>query len=240
MRNIGYKSVKSAVAVAACVALAAPVPAFASPAASTSSGAAAAASAPALTSVAVAPRPNRLTAALLSTRDLRGAYQIMAGGGAMSMMGDISTDANICDQQFGQSSGVHSTQAAGVAFTKNGGPMLFEALAVTGSRAARRIVAGVATAPRRCPSVLTNIPTSGQQVRLAITPLRVPRLGDAAAGLAFTVRLPNIGLLVHGKMISVAVNGVAVTIMLIGVPQTTPQEANAIAMTAVRKLQRQQ
>ncbi|MFD0525284.1 hypothetical protein [Paractinoplanes durhamensis] len=38
-------------------------------------------------------------------------------------------------------------------------------------------------------------------------------------------------------MISVAHRGVALTIMLIGVPQTTPQETNAITIAAVRKLQ---
>lgn len=238
MRKIGYKSVSIAVIAFSAVALAAPVPAVASAAASASAGAATAASAAGFASVAVAARPRPLSTALLTTDDLPGGYRTMVGGaGGMSMMADINTDANICDQHIGTT--VHKGQSAAAAFVKNGmGSMLFESLASTGPRGAREIVRGVAVAPRQCPTVLTNVPTSGQRARLRLTPLRVPRLGDAAAGLAFTVALPNVGLTVHGKMISVAYRGVALTIMLIGVPQTTPQEAASIAAAAVHKLQR--
>ncbi|MFD0525283.1 hypothetical protein [Paractinoplanes durhamensis] len=175
MRNIGYKSVRLAVAATTCVALAAPVPALASPATSAPAGATASASTPALAPVAVAPRPKRLTAALLAPNDLPRGYELMADGGGLSMMADINTDADICDQKIAHSAGAQSSEAAGVAFTKaGGGPMLFESLARTGPRAAHEIVTGVASAARRCPTVLVNMPTAGQQIRLNIAPLRVP------------------------------------------------------------------
>ncbi|WP_213004310.1 hypothetical protein [Paractinoplanes toevensis] len=187
----------------------------------------------------VASRPKRLTAALLATTDLPPGYQPMLGSTGTSMMGDISTDADICDHRVATSAGIRKSETAGVAFTRTGGgPMLFESLTVTGPRAARALVAGVASAPRLCPSVLTSIPSSGQRARLLIRPLRVPRLGDAAAGVAFTVTFPAVNLTVQGKMITVAYRDVATTIMLIGVPQTSPREATAIAAAAVHKLQR--
>jgi hypothetical protein len=238
MRKIGYKTVKLATAVVSAVALATPVPALASPAASTEAGAAATTSAPGVASVAVAPRPRPLTGALLTMNDLPNGYRTMIGGaGGMSMMSNINTDADICDSHIGTTG--HKGQSAAAAFVKNGGgPMLFQSLAAVGPRGARDIVRGVAVAPRQCPTVLTNVPTSGQKARLRLAPLRVQRLGDAAAGLQFLVNLPAVGMTVHGKMISVAYRGVALTIMLVGVPQITPQEANYIAATAVRKLQR--
>ncbi|MEU4240722.1 hypothetical protein [Actinoplanes sp. NPDC026619] len=239
MRKIGYKSVRLAVAAVGAVVLAAPVPALASPAAAAQAGAATAASAPGFASVAVAPRPRPLTGALLTTNDLPAGYQTMTGGSGMSMMGDINTDADICDQHIGTSAGVHRGRTAAAAFAKNGlGTMLFESITSTGPRAALDIVDGVAIAPHQCPTVLTNVPASGQAIRLRLTPLRVARMGDAAAGVAFTAKLPAVGMTVQGKMIAVAYRGTALTIMLIGTAPVTPQEANAIAITAARKLQR--
>jgi hypothetical protein len=238
MPKIGYKSVKLAVTVAAGLALTTPVPAVASPPAPAAPGAPATASAPALAPLSVASRPKRLIAALLAPADLPPGYRPLVGSTGTSMMGDISTDADICDQRIATSPGIHRSETAGVAFSRDGGPMLFENLTVTGPRSARAIVAGVASAPRLCPSVLTSLPSSGQQARLLIRPLRVPRLGDAAAGVAFTVTFPALNLTVQGKMITVAYRDVATTIMLIGVPQTSPREATAIAAAAVRKLHR--
>ncbi|MET3424491.1 hypothetical protein BJ973_003703 [Actinoplanes tereljensis] len=184
------------------------------------------------------PRPRRLTAALLTIKDLPEGYQPLVGTTGTSMMGDISTDADICDKRVGPTVGIPKSETANAGFSKNGGPMLFESLTVTGPRTAHALVAGLASAPRLCPSMLTTVPSSGQQARLRIRPLRVPRLGDAAAGLAFSVTFPALKLTVQGKLITVAHRDVALTIMVIGVPATSPREANAITAAAVRKLQR--
>jgi len=68
--------------------------------------------------------------------------------------------------------------------------------------------------------------------------LRVPRLGDASAGLAFTVRPAIAGLTIQGKLISVARRGITVTILLVDSPRDDRSELNVIAAGAIRKLDR--
>ncbi|WP_344223801.1 hypothetical protein [Paractinoplanes ferrugineus] len=220
------------------MALATPVPAFASPASSASAATTPTTATPAVAPVAAAPRPRPLNGALLTADDLPNGYRTTPGdAGGMSMMTDINTDTDICAQRVGST--VPKGPSVTAAFTKSGtGTMLFQSLATTGAPGARAIVRSVAAAPRKCPAVLVNLPTSGQKARLHLAPMRVTRLGDAAAGLRFTVGLPDVARTVQGRMISVAYRGVALTIMLIGGPQVSPQEAGLIAATAVRKLRR--
>lgn len=227
-----YKTLKAAVVVTAGLAIATPMPAIASSAGSSPAEEAAAASAPALVPVAVSPAPKRLKSALLAEKDLPG-YQLLFDDNGTSAA-DINTDVDSCDQRPGTKAG--RTETAEISFVKDGfGPLLIENLTVTGPGPARAMIAGLAAAPRKCPTVKLKL--FGQAVTMKLTPLRVPRLGDAAAGIAFMVKLPDRKTPEPGKLIAVAYQGVVVNILLTGTHQPGPSEATAIATTAVRKLQ---
>lgn len=181
------------------------------------------------------PGPVHLQNALLTTADLPRGYAPNAGG-SMAIVSDLSTDTNICDHQVshGQVNTAQATFIRGIP-----GPMLFETLSATGPRTARAIVAGIATAPRRCKS-FNDASGSGMAAGLRLYPMRVPHLGDASAGLAFTVRPAAVNLTIQGKLISVARRGITVTILLVNSPRNDQRELNLIAANAIRKLDRAQ
>ena len=183
--------------------------------------------------VALHSGPVHLQDALLTAADLPSGYAPNAGG-SMAIVSDLSTDTNICDHRVSHG----HTNTAQAAFIRGiPGPMLFETLSVTGPRTARAIVAGIATAPRRCKS-FNDASGSGMAAALRLYPMRVPRLGDASAGLAFTVRPGAVNMTIQGKLISVARRGITVTILLVNSPRNDQRELNLIAAGAIRKLDR--
>jgi len=175
------------------------------------------------------PGPVHLQDALLTAADLPSGYAPNAGG-SMAIVSDLSTDTNICDHRVSHG---HANTAQAAFLGGIPGPMLFETLSVTGPRTARAIVAGIASAPRRCKSL-----NSGTAAGLRLYPMRVPRLGDASAGLAFTVRPAAVTMTIQGKLISVARRGITVTILLVDSPRDDRSELNVIAAGAIRKLDR--
>jgi hypothetical protein len=179
---------------------------------------------------AALPRPVPLRNALLTAADLPGGYSSDASG-SMAFVSDLATDTNICDRQVSHGS-VNTAQATFIRGIP--GPMLFETLSATGPRMARAIVAGIAAAPHRC----RNLNDAGGAAVLRLSPMRVPRLGDAAAGLAFTVRPAAVNMTIQGRLISVARRGVTVTILLVNAPGKDQRSLNLIAATAIRKLDR--
>ncbi|MFF5288419.1 hypothetical protein [Paractinoplanes globisporus] len=181
------------------------------------------------------PGPIRLQDGLLSASDLPRGYS-PAIGGTMAAVSDLGADSNICDHQVSSHGHVATAQATFIHGIP--GPMLFETLSATGPRTARAIVAGIAAAPRLCKSFNDGVPGSAMRARLTISPLRVPRLGDASAGLSFMVRPAGVNMTIQGRLISVARRGVAVTILLVNSPQGNQRELNLIAATAIRKLDR--
>jgi hypothetical protein len=180
--------------------------------------------------VARRPAPIHLQNALLTTADLPRGYAAGASG-STTLVSNLSVDTNICDHHISHNS-LNSAQATFIRGVP--GPMLFETLSVTGPRAARAIVAAVAAAPRLC----RHSSAPGVAAGMRFAPLRVPRLGDASAGLAFTVRPLPLKMTVQGKLISVARGGVAVTILLVNSPRNDQRELNLIAAGAIRKLDR--
>ncbi|GAA4600725.1 hypothetical protein BJY16_003639 [Actinoplanes octamycinicus] len=119
------------------------------------------------------------------------------------------------------------------------GPILIEALNPAGDRAARDIVAQVADTPRRCPAYDEGKPGSPDALHMATHPLTVPRLGSKAAGIRFEVVMTSPRVTVHGKMIAVAVRGVALTVLLANLEEPDQHELEAITRAAVRKLKNQ-
>jgi hypothetical protein len=182
---------------------------------------------------AALPRPVHLRNALLTAADLPRGYSPGASG-SMALVSDLSTDTNICDHRVshGQVNTAQATFIRGIP-----GPMLFETLSATGPRTARAIVAGIAAAPRLCRN-LDDANGSGMAASLRLSPMRVPRLGDASAGLTFTVRPAAVDLTIQGKLISVARRGITVTILLVNSPRNDQRELNLIAAGAIRKLDR--
>jgi len=182
---------------------------------------------------ALRPGPVHLQDALLTAADLPSGYAPNAGG-SMAIVSDLSTDTNICDHRVSHGQ-VNTAQAAFIRGIP--GPMLFETLSATGPRTARAIVAGIATAPRRCKS-FTDAGGSGMAAALRLYPMRVPRLGDASAGLAFSVRPAAVNMTIQGKLISVARRGITVTILLVNSARNDQRELYLIAAEAIRKLDR--
>jgi hypothetical protein len=182
---------------------------------------------------ALRPGPVHLQDALLTAADLPSGYA-PAAGGSMAIVSDLSTDTNICDHRVAHG----HTNTAQAAFLRGiPGPMLFETLSATGPRTARAIVAGIAAAPRRCKS-FTDADGSGMAAALRLYPMRVPRLGDASAGLAFSVRPAAVNMTIQGKLISVARRGITVTILLVNSARDDQRELYLIAAEAIRKLDR--
>jgi hypothetical protein len=222
MLKFRYKSVRIAPALMAGIALSAMVAGPAANAAPLDRSAA-----------AVHPGPVHLQDALLTAADLPSGYAPNAGG-SMAVVSDLSTDTNICDHRVSQG----HTNTAQAAFIRGiPGPMLFETLSATGPRRARAIVAGIAAAPRRCKS-FNDASGSGMAAGLRLYPMRVPRLGDASAGLAFAVRPAAVTMTIQGKLISVARRGVTMTILLVNSPRNDQRELTVIAADAIRKLDR--
>ncbi|BCY06995.1 hypothetical protein [Actinoplanes sp. L3-i22] len=127
-----------------------------------------------------------------------------------------------------------------VAFMKGDtGPVLIEAINPAGDRAARDVVAGVADAPRRCPTYDEGKPGSPDALHMATYPLDVPKFGNKAAGVRFEVDLNSPRTTVHGKMIAVSVRGVALTVLLANLEVPDQHELEAITRTAVQKLKKQ-
>jgi len=115
--------------------------------------------------------------------------------------------------------------------------VLFEMLAVVGGRNARAGVADTASAWRVCPTT-EMVTAEGDHVHLELSPMAVPSLGDAAAGMRWATRpLAGGHVLQHGQAIVVAVRDVVVQVALSG--STKPdRKLAAIAATAVAKLER--
>ena len=181
----------------------------------------------------VHPAPVHLQNALLTAADLPPGYSPNSGG-SMAIVSDLSTDTNICDHRVSHGH-VNTAQAAFIRGIP--GPMLFETLSATGPRTARAIVAGIAAAPRLCRN-FNDASGSGMEANLRLYPMRVPRLGDASAGLVFTVRPAAVDMTIQGKLISVARRGITVTILLVNSPRNDQRELNLIAADAIRKLDR--
>ena len=179
------------------------------------------------------PGPVHLQDALLTAADLPSGYAPNAGG-SMAIVSDLSTDTNICDHRVSHG---HANTAQAAFLGGIPGPMLFETLSATGPRTARAIVAGIASAPRRCRN-FNDAGGTGMASALRLSPLRVPHLGDASAGLAFTVRPAAVTMTIQGKLISVARRGITVTILLVDSPRDDRSELNVIAAGAIRKLDR--
>jgi len=152
----------------------------------------------------------------------------------MAIVSDLSTDTNICDHRISHG---HTNTAQATFIRGIPGPMLFETLSATGPRTARAIVAGIAAAPRLCRN-LHDASAAGMAATLRLYPMRVPRLGDASAGLAFTMRPAAVNMTIQGKLISVARRGVTVTVLLVNSPRNDQRELNLIAAEAIRKLDR--
>jgi len=226
MLKFRYKSLRIASALMAGLALSAPVVA---PVAALAANAAR----PAGPAAVVHPAPVHLQDALLTAADLPRGYSPSAGG-SMAIVSDLSTDTNICDHRVSHG---HVNTAQATFIRGIPGPMLFETLSATGPRTARAIVAGIAAAPRLCKS-FNDASGSGMASSLGLYPMRVPRLGDASAGLTFTVRPAAVNMTIQGKLISVARRGITVTILLVNSPRNDQRELNLIAANAIRKLDR--
>jgi hypothetical protein len=148
----------------------------------------------------------------------------------------MSTDTNICDHKISSHGQGATAQAAFIRGIP--GPMVFETLTLTGPRTARAIVAGIASAPRLCKS-FNDAPGSSPASSLQLSPLRVPRLGDAASGVRFRLRPAGpMTLDIQGALISVARRGVSVTIVQVNGSRADQRELYRIALTAIRKLDR--
>ncbi|MCU7726949.1 hypothetical protein ODJ79_24750 [Actinoplanes sp. KI2] len=194
--------------------------------------------APAANAAAGQPGPIQLQNALLTAADLPKGYLPHASS-STRLVSNVASDTNICDHKIPQS----HVNLATTSFIRVPGPMMFETLSETGPSAARAIVAAIATAPRLCRNVhnVRGSAIAGNlhlSANLHLTALRVPRLGDASAALAFTVRPAGLNTTVQGKLISVARGSVTVTILLLNTPRNDQRELNLIATTAVRKLDR--
>jgi hypothetical protein len=232
MLKFRYKSLRIAAALMAGLAVPAAVaaPAMAGVAVPAAAAAPAATAALPEPAAVVHPAPAHLQNALLTAADLPPGYSPNAGG-STALVAGLSTDTNICDHQVSHGQ-VRTAQAAFVRGIP--GPMLFETLSATGPRTARAIVAGIAAAPRLC----RNFNDAGGAAILRLYPMRAPRLGDASAGLAFTVRPAAVTMTIHGRLVAVARRGVTVTIVLVNSPRNDQRELNLIAAGAIRKLDR--
>ena len=243
MPKLGYKTLKAAIAVIASLITVAPAPAIASPAAfSPASAASVAGSSPASAasvaafspaSAASVAVPKRLKSALLAERNLPGFQLLFDDAGIL--VADINADATFCDQR--PSAKPSKAEVAEISFVKDDfGPVLIENLTATGPAAARAVVAGLAAAPRKCPTLKLKL--FGEPATMKLSPLRVPRLGEAAAGVGFTLKLPGLKSPAPGTLIAVAHHGVVLNILIVGDERLSPSRTNAVVTTAVGKLQR--
>ena len=114
--------------------------------------------------------------------------------------------------------------------------VLIELLAVTGDRIARAAVASTAAAWRRCPTSV--ISEADPRMTISHYRMKVPRLGDASAGVRYVLRMGNPEQVSHAMAITVALRGVYLKILVLGKNEPDSRELDRIARIAVAKLKR--
>jgi hypothetical protein len=186
--------------------------------------------------------PTPLEAALLANADLPSPYTRLAPPSDTWIeipptdFFDQCGESDVPDPPAGDPAQTHLAE---VVYRESPGSkaLLYEMLAVVGDRNARAAVADTASAWRVCPTT-DMITADGDLVHLELSPMAVPSLGDAAAGMRWATRPPAGGhVLQHGKAIMVAVHDVVVEVALSGSAKPDRKLAT-IAATAVAKLER--
>ncbi|MEU7908920.1 hypothetical protein [Actinoplanes sp. NPDC049118] len=233
MRVFTHKSVRFAVGLPAAIAVSAGIglSATAVDAAASPRVAASPASA-ARTSHAEQPGrlSKRLLDALLTKSDLPAGFATLTD----PAKADPST-VDACNKPIKPAPDGKPADSVQVMFMKEkDNTVLFESLTATGDKAARAVVADYADAPRRCRAI--TLDKGDDEIRMTQFPLRVPRLGDAATGIRFVMKMKEPETTMHGKMVVVASGDISATIMVLGLTKPDQGEVEKIAAAAVEKL----
>jgi hypothetical protein len=181
------------------------------------------------------PHAERLTAALLDGPEAPAGFAAQPGA-TDDLFARIPHEIATCGKATGVPAGtVHQEYLRGPGDEE----LLIETLAAPGDRAARATVAALAGAAASCAAFTRppgDLPT---EMRFTVAKHPAPKLGDAAAGLAFVMKVPEMDLAVNGRLLAVATQGVTVTVALMteGAPKSADLEAAArAAVTKVRNV----
>lgn len=189
----------------------------------------------AVVALAAAPVPAAAVRreALLTVADLPPGYESADDWNDIVRPGE--PDPDICGDPVGVGSVVNRPAITAYTsfFRLKGGPLLYEILVSAGPAKARRLVADVAAAPQRCPTVRIGDP--GDELALTISRMSVPDIGARASGVLIeTVTEPAI----RTRLIVFAAGGVTAILMAVGAEDIGLRDMHTIALAAARKLAR--
>ncbi|GLY00321.1 hypothetical protein Acsp01_07000 [Actinoplanes sp. NBRC 101535] len=182
---------------------------------------------------AAAPSPERLKAALLTQAEVPAGFSTLKTP-MNTFISDMGLDVASCGRGAAAGGGPITARAV---YTRGAGgsEALIETLAAPGAASARQFVAGVASAVKRCPTFTKQVPQMGVNAAVTLTPGTPAKLGDASAGVGFTIRIPTQAP-VQGRMVAIADGDVSAIVLMLSPGQPNQRELTAAAGAAARKL----
>ncbi|GID91822.1 hypothetical protein ACFQFC_00620 [Amorphoplanes digitatis] len=183
--------------------------------------------------------PKRLKDSLLAVSDLSSGYSALmepspsdatAFDDACAMWEGDSEDAS---QPLGRLTAVKKDDDSAIVMFTNDSLVVVEHIAVIGEDKAQAVVDGFAEAPERCPVITTG--EGDDKVRVTQSPLTVPDLGDASAGIKVVYKTSEPPA-VQVKMIAVAWQDLSLVLMYLGSDEPGRDEVETIAAAAAEKL----
>ncbi|WP_430790844.1 hypothetical protein [Actinoplanes sp. G11-F43] len=114
--------------------------------------------------------------------------------------------------------------------------LLVETLSAPGPKKARAAVAAVRTALPKCASFVRPPGELPMELKFSVSPYdTAPALGDSSAAVAFVMDVPEMSLTVHGRLLTAAVRGATVTLVLMTEDEPKAADLEAAARGAVAK-----
>jgi hypothetical protein len=177
------------------------------------------------------PPDHKLKAALLSTADLPAGYQSMGDPEIIDL--EMDTNVDFCDDLRGNAApaNVIKVRSAVATFMRlPEGPALVETLSVTGAREARAVVAGVAAAPDRCPTIKQD------GALITIKPVPLPGSIARAAGIRLEFHDPASKSDLRGSVIVIAHRDLLLVLSIASGSADDRRALEKVAAVAGRKL----